>query len=375
MTRVLFVTLGYEPSRVGGAERQAQLQAEEMTARGHQIEVVCPRWDAATSQVISGVRVHRLTAWPKGLPWQLTYLPVLFVWLLTNLRRFDLVHVHLANLQADVVGIARLVVRGATWIKIATGGPRGDLARMRPVAPLTRYIGVRHASRLQAISEEIETDLLALGIPRDRILRIPNGLRTEIYRPPSDAERAHLREALGLPADVIVLWAGRFAGYKGVLDTLAAWRGCRAQTDATLLVVGEPAIDDPVTLPDSPKTVIRPWSRSIVDYYRAADIYVHSSHADGMPNVVLEAMACGLAVVATRVAAVPSMIEDGVSGRLVAIGDVDAIRAAIEELVADVSMREAFGRAAAMEIANKYSIERVVDQIERGYAAILGGAA
>jgi len=146
-------------------------------------------------------------------------------------------------------------------------------------------------------------------------------------------------------------------------------------TPATLILVGEPALDAPVgDLPKPAHTIIRSWTPRIAAYYQACDVYVHPSHADGMPNVVLEAMACGMAVIATRVAAVPTMIEDGRTGMLVDIGNVEQLRAAIKTLAADPAARARLGAAASEHVAATYPIARVVDRIEEAYEDILGSS-
>jgi glycosyltransferase involved in cell wall biosynthesis len=370
--RVLFCTLGYEPGPVGGAERQARLQAEELVRRGHQVAVVTAAAPHTRSESIGGVMVHRLPRIQRRPFRTITYLPVLLVWLLLNIRRFDLVHVHLANLQVDVAAIAARLRHVPLYVKLAAGGPRGEIARMRKVSWVTRYIGVRSARFVQAISAEIAAEVAAIGIPEDRVLRIPNGLRTDVFHPIERAERSDLRRALDLPDEVLVLFAGRFARYKGILDLLEAWRQTTPTTQATLVVVGEPAIDAPVgRLPATPRTIIRPWTQDVSDYFKACDLYVHPSRSDGMPNVVLEAMACGRAVIATRIAAIPSMIRDGETGLLVEAGAVDEIRTAIETLVGDEPARERIGAAAAVSVAAAYPIQLVVDRIEAAYDSML----
>jgi len=371
--RILFCTLGYEPSPVGGAERQARLQAEELTRRGHIVEVVSPRWRGTRTERVCGIRVNRLPRIDRRPFRTITYLPVLFVWLLVNLRRFDIVHVHLANLQVDIVALAQRPRRVPTFVKVAAGGPRGELARMNRVAWATRYRGIRTADSVQALSSEIERELVAVGVPPGRIVRIPNGLRTDIFRPATSSERRAAREALGLPLDdLIVLWAGRFAQYKGVQDLTAAWAALTPTRPAVLVLVGEPAVDAPIgPLPLLPRMVLKPWTTGIEQYYRAADIYVHPSHADGMPNVVLEAMGCGLAVIATRVAAVPDMIDDQRTGLLVDIGAVEQLRRSIELLISEAGLRRSLGSAAARRVTETYSIARVVDLIEAQYGAIV----
>jgi glycosyltransferase involved in cell wall biosynthesis len=370
--RILFCTLGYEPGPVGGAERQARLQAEELVRRGHTVDVVTPGAPHVRSGALGGVSVHRLPRIHRRFFRTVTYLPVLAAWLLFRIRRYDLVHVHLGNLQADVAGVACRLFNVPLYVKLAAGGPRGEIGRMRRVAWLTHYVGLRTARRIQATSDEIERDISSVGIAPSRVVRIPNGLPQGVFEPAAPPDRDRLRGELQLPSDqVLVLYAGRFAGYKGVLDLIAAWREVPEVPPATLVLVGEPALDDPVPVPTLPRTIIRPWTSGVARYLQACDIYVHPSHVDGMPNVVLEAMACGLAVVATRVAAVPTMIQDGVTGDLVDIGSVPQLRAAIQRLVSDPDTRERLGRAASERAHREYPIERVVDAIEAAYEQML----
>lgn len=365
-------TIGYAPDAVGGAEQQARMQARELRRRGHSVEVVTQRRSGATIEADDGIRVHRLRSIGSGSARLITYLPRLVLFLLMNARRFDVIHVHLANLQADAVGVAARVTGTPVYVKVAMGGPRGEIARMRRVAWATRYVGIRSAHRVQSISMEIERDLKSIGIADDRIVRIPNGVDTDLYHPVTPEAREAIRRRLDLPSDgPLVLFVGRFARYKGILDLLAAWETVAPETTATLVLVGEPALDAPLgPLPAAARTIVRAWTPAIADYYNACDVYVHPSHADGMPNVVLEAMACGLAVVATRVAAVPEMIEDGLTGLLCDVGDRDELARSLRRLIDDPVIRERMGVAAVERIRTRYRIERVVDEIEAAYQAI-----
>jgi glycosyltransferase involved in cell wall biosynthesis len=321
--------------------------------------------------VVSGVTVHRLPRLDRRPFRTITYLPVLFAWLLRNGSRHDLVHVHLANLQADVAAIATAASRVPLYVKLAAGGPRGEVGRMRRVAWATRYVGIRRARRVQAISQQIASDLLGIGIPESRILAIPNGI-------PLDGglleDRSRARAELELPDGPLVLYAGRFATYKGVPDLLEAWRRMR-RTDAHLVLVGEPAIDDPLAEPPSGEGVIvRSWSRDIRRYHAACEVFVLPSHAEGMSNALLEAMVSGMAVIATRVGGAPEMIDDRHSGRLVDPGDIDGLAAAMNELLDDEGTRFALGREASATARSRYGIETVVDRIEAAYRDVLAEA-
>src|SRR5947208_13361587 len=174
--RIVFFTWNYFPAPAGGAERQARLQAEELVRRGHEVTVVCPRTSGERSEIIGGVRVHRLP-WIDRRPLQrLLYLAALLVFFSRNARRFDVVHIHLANLQADVIVPLARLFRRPVYIKVACGGSEGEVTRLAKVARLTRWVGLRHAAHVQALSQEIGAELISIGVRPERIVRIPNGL-------------------------------------------------------------------------------------------------------------------------------------------------------------------------------------------------------
>jgi glycosyltransferase involved in cell wall biosynthesis len=370
--KVLFCTLAYYPSEAGGAEHQGRLQAEALVRRGHEVTVVCARRDQAKSGAINGVSVVRLANIRRQPFRQISYLASLALYLLIRLNNFDLVHVHLANLQADVaVAFARLY-RKPSYLKLAAGGRRGEIGRMSKIAFITRLFGIRHATRVQAISDEIEADLEQIGVHGERVRRIPNGLDICQFRPPSSSEKAECRRALGLPEDaVIVLYMGRFARYKGVLDLLTAWQSLQPSS-ATLLLVGTANTENSISeMPDLEGLVVHPWTRDTLLYYHAADIFVLPSHVEGMSNALLEASAGGLAVVATRVGAAEEVVTHGETGLLVEPGDVAGLRGALTSLLGDPCLRARLGAAAAERVRREYAIEVVVDRIEQEYRSLV----
>ncbi len=371
--KILFCTLSYYPTPAGGAERQAQWQAEELVKRGHAVTVVCRRHAGTRSGFVNGVFVRRLPLIERRRFKTVSSLLALAIYLAVRLPRFELVHVHLANLQADVAGLICSLYRKPTYMKVAAGGPLGEVGRMRRVAWLTRFFGLRHATYVQALSAEIVADVGAIGVRPTRILRIPNGLKLSGMGRATAEEKADLRARLGLPIEaLIVLYVGRFAQYKGVLDLVGVWE-CEAPPPAWLLLVGSAtATEKPVgelLLPG--RVLARDFTSRISDYYRAADIFVLPSHAEGMSNALLEAMASGLPCVATRVGAAEEMLGDGDSGLLVEPGRPAELAAAIRRLTESGELRERMGCAAARIVEQRHSIEAVVDRIEDAYDRML----
>jgi glycosyltransferase involved in cell wall biosynthesis len=373
--RILFCTLGYDTLAAGGAERQARLQAEELVRRGHRVTVVAPLLEGARSETINGVEVRRLPMIDRRIIRNVTYLPFLAMYLILRMRRFDVIHVHVANLQVDVAAIAARLHRRPLYVKVATGGPLGEVQRFRRVARLTRYVGLRTAARVQAISDEIESDLLSIGVPRARLLRIPNGIDLTDCNDCGDGADPGERARLGLSGDAVVtLFVGRFAAYKGLDDLLAAWTRLRGSRSRRLVLVGQRNGTPDHTMAQSDDVLIRPWTADIGPYFRAADIFVLPSQSEGMSNALLEAMACGLPAIATRVGAAETMIEHGRSGILVEPGDPEGLAQALGRLIEDPEARRSMGLAAASSIRDRFDIRGVADAVEAAYFEIAGPA-
>jgi glycosyltransferase involved in cell wall biosynthesis len=366
--RLLFFTWNYFPAPAGGAERQARLQAEELVRRGHHVTVACPRTKGFESGMIGGVRVRRLFRIARRPFGRISYLLAMLAFFARNGRHFDLVHIHLANFQADVIVPLARLLRRPIYVKVACGGSEGEITRLASVARLTRWVGLRHATRVQALSHEIADELIAIGVRPDRIRRLPNGLEPSRFMPASHQEKTRLRDGLGLRmADVIVVFAGRFAQYKGLDDLLTVWRS-RKRPNATLVLVGSADTHKSVgAIASGSNVLVRGWTNSIADYLRAADIFVYPSYSDGMSNAVMEALSAGLAVAASRSGATTEVIEDGINGLLFDAGDREQLDSRLSTLIGDALLRRRLGRAAA-SASTRFAITSVVDRLERIYA-------
>ena len=366
MARILFCTWQYHPVAAGGAERQARLQAEELVRGGHEVTVVCPRVRGVPSGVVEGVRVVRLRRLRGKVPRRLTYFANLFRFVVQHGRRFDVVHVHLANLQADaVVAAARL--RGLpTHVKVANSGVHGETRRLATVARVTRWYGLRHATSVQALSAETRSELLRIGVADSRIVAIPNGVPAADVVPGQDVARSRL----GLPSGHrLVLFLGRFARYKGLSDLLAAWEKVH-RPGWSLLLVGEEAEDQPFgPLPERADVLVHPWTLEPRTYLAASDVFVLPSHSEGMSNALLEAMATGCCVVTSDTGAATEMVEHDRSGLIHGTGDVADLVGCLDRVMGDDDLRAALAEGARARAAD-FSVGSVVDRLEAVYAQI-----
>jgi glycosyltransferase involved in cell wall biosynthesis len=105
--------------------------------------------------------------------------------------------------------------------------------------------------------------------------------------------------------------------------------------------------------------------------FRSADIMVYPSSHEGMPMAVIEAMACGLAIVATKVGGLPDLVYPGWNGLLVPAGEPDQLASAVHQLVVDPQMRRSMQRGSFRLAQEKFDIEKLVLQLLDIYQAVL----
>jgi glycosyltransferase involved in cell wall biosynthesis len=115
------------------------------------------------------------------------------------------------------------------------------------------------------------------------------------------------------------------------------------------------------------------YQSDVAGYYRLFDAFVLPSVNEGTPVSAIEALASGTPVVATRVGGVPDVVTDGVDGYLVEPRDVEAAAERLAELARDPELRERLGGAGRANALERYSVERLVDDVDRLYRALLVG--
>lgn len=183
-------------------------------------------------------------------------------------------------------------------------------------------------------------------------------------------------------ADPMLLFLGAINETKGVFDLLRAVASLRHRYPRLRLVLaGTGAVIEEVkqcaeALGIAAQLELPGWVDAQMRdaLLREADVFVLPSYYEGLPMSVLEAMAAGLPVVASKVGGIPEVIDHLVDGWLVTPGDVPAIRVALEVLLADSLLRETMGKAAQQRIERCFSSERILEQIEETYRALAGAS-
>lgn len=288
------------------------------------------------------------------------------VWTLRKIRRefdFDLIDAHFA--YPDGLGAMLL---GQWFRRPVTITIRGTIRKFMPqplIRPQLRY-ALRNAARVFAVCDDLRQAALEAGAPPDRTEVVANGIDAEKFRP---LDRDEARRALGIERErPVLISVGGLVERKGfhrVIEVLPELR--RRFPDILYLIVGGPSVEGNNEallrslvaargLEEQVRFVGPQPHDQLYRWLSAADVFCLATSNEGWANVFLEAMACGLPVVTTRVGGNPEVVSSEELGMLVPFGDAEALRAALE-----TALTKRWDRALLVEHARQNSWARRVD--------------
>lgn len=344
-------------SVVGGAERHVLDLVVALRARGHRVSVVCPRPGPLTA-ALAGLDVPvTCLEFVHPLPDDEYAFDEAATRELAGVLRTagaDVVHSHLypahlhASTAAALAGVPAVLTTAHTLV-VRTGD--GRLARTTSA----HTVACSHAA----------ADLLRAGaVPTSRVSVVPNGVGAEHLRPPGGGARegvvavSRLSPEKGL--DLLVRAVAELVPEHPDLHVAVAGGGPEQQALEELC--RELGVSGHVQLLGTRDDVAR--------LLRRATVFVSPSREEAGPLAVLEAMAAGTAVVATRVGGTPEVVADGITGILVE-PDAGALAEGLRRVLADPGLRARLGRAGRALVVRHYTVERQVDAVERLYEQLL----
>jgi glycosyltransferase involved in cell wall biosynthesis len=242
---------------------------------------------------------------------------------------------------------------------------------------------LRAADRVIAVSEHIAEQAVQLGVARDRVRVIRSGVDLERFRP---RDRQQARRRLGIDAEApVVLFVGNLEPRKQVDVLLRAMPCVRQRIPRALLVMvgsGQSAgaedqtdrlvgLSRDLDLADAVNFVGPVDDQRLLDYYAAANVFALASSSEAQGIVALEAMACGLPVVATAVGGLLGTIDAGRTGFLVPAGETLPLAQRLVHVLQDGHRAEAMGAAARRSVERAFSWPRAVEATIRVYREVL----
>jgi glycosyltransferase involved in cell wall biosynthesis len=394
--KIVVVTSSYPRFPGDGTAPFVRSLAENLAELGHEIHVLAPYDPAVRKDDHSSISVHRFRyVWTNSLCMighakslkadvrlrKIAYLLIPLYLLcgtfalirLARKSKFDLVHVHwvLPNGPIGAIG-ARLL---HLPLIITLHGSDIFMAKRNPIFRLVARFAFSSASATTACSPELEEHALQIGGKSLDTFLIPWGADPQIFAPRDATE---LRIELGIePEEVVVMAMGRLVYKKGLEYLIRAVHQIPTTIPWRLVIVGdgdlrgdlerlaqELGIDSRVLFVGQIPWHEAPHYLNVCDIFVMPSIHDHFGNLDGLPTVILEAMATGKPVIGTNIAGIPLVIRDGVNGFLVPEKSSKHLSSALEQLLTSSDLRAKQGAAGRCMVKQQLNWKQIAQNFQ-----------
>lgn len=356
----------------GGTERQLclLLRHSDRQRFAHRVVVFNPSRHAPWNRELeaAGVRVLEVPADCRGVVQRLAHL-----WWRLRRRRPDVLHswtVH-DNPYAGLLGfVLRTPVR---W-----GSLRGTFhsAGIRRLPAIYRVLMLRSVHRLTVNCEALEDELLDGGYPAKRVLVLPN-----CVLPGSTGGGAADVEAWASEGPLVAVVANLRQLKNPLMFVRAMGQVLPRHPGARALIVGQPMPSEP-EMPDKiaaeirrldleGRVIVTGFRRDVSAILQRLTVFCLTSNVEGMPNAILEAMAAGLPVVATRVGGVPELVSEGWNGYIVETDDAGALADRVNRLLSDPALASELGENGRRQATGEHGCRQAAERLEELYVKAL----
>jgi glycosyltransferase involved in cell wall biosynthesis len=297
-------------------------------------------------------------------------------------ERPHVLHTHTA--KAGAIGRAAALLAGGARPPVVIHTFHGHVLKGYFGASRTAFFRevertlARVSDVLVAVSPEVRDELVELGVaPREKfaVIRLGIPLEERLGDPTADLD---YRRLYGIPGGAFVVgWVGRMTGVKDTASTLEILRATRDRgVDAVLCLVGDGPDRARLEQVAHDLGIARHcffvgYQEDVAGYYRLFDAFLLPSVNEGTPVSAIESLASGTPVVANRVGGVPDVVRDGVDGSLVEAGDIEGAAESLARLAGDPGLRARLGEAGRERVLRRYSVARLVDDVDRLYRSLL----
>jgi L-malate glycosyltransferase len=364
----------------GGSGAIATELGMELARRGHEVHFISYAQPFRLPHFLERVYFHEVEVARYPLfeyaPYDLALAAMMHE--VTLREGLDLLHVHYAIPHATSAWIAKEMLGAGTPLKIITTLHGTDITLVgqeRSFLEITRF-SIKQSDGLTAVSEFLRDETVEhFGVAAERIAVIPNFVDPLLY---DRAIYPCRKGALTQKGEKLVMHISNFRPVKRVRDVVRIFRKIARAVPARLVFVGDgpdrsEAAHEASALGISDRVLFLGKQDSVAELLACADLFLLPSASESFGLSALEAMASGVPVVASRAGGLPSVVEDGVSGFLAEIGDIDAMAEAGAAVLSDPARWKSMSEAARASAIERFGVDRVVPQYEAYYNQVLVG--
>ncbi|MFQ5977114.1 MAG: glycosyltransferase family 4 protein [Candidatus Heimdallarchaeota archaeon] len=362
------MVLRYFFPHFGGVQVQAHRLALALQAKGVRTFILTSKSKGTSSrETFQGIPVIRLPVSIFSGVSSILFTFGTIVYLLKERKSFDILHSHQAFSSGISVSLVKVLLKKGALLKITAAGKFSEIRTLNSTiyGKIMLWIMKQAFDVFLAVSEEAFQEIKSIGVSDNRIMRLGNGVDLKRFRTPTPEEREKARSSLLLDGFLVALYVGRISKEKGLKFLLCAWKNvCSRLSKPMLVIIGDgPQLGQLKALAESlgiHSNVRFEGRRSdVASYYQAADIFVLPSISEGLSNALLEALACELPAVATKVGGNLDLIRDGVNGILVPVGDRSILEKSLVEALHNLNLRERFRKELRISRKNLPSLKEV----------------
>jgi N-acetyl-alpha-D-glucosaminyl L-malate synthase BshA len=368
---------------IGGSGIVATELGKALAVRGHRVHVMSADMPARLGDYQPGLSFHRVETPSYPLFREPQYLLSLATKIVAVSRdeRLDIVHAHYAIPHATAACLARQVLASrypAHVPRVVTTLHGTDITLLGSDRSYSEIVAfsIQQSDGVTTVSESLKADTYReLGHSRD-IRVIPNFIDADSARR-SDRSRAELRANFAPAGEKLVIHVSNFRPVKRVAAVIEIFRQIHAAVPSRLLMVGDgpdlagaaeqaraAGLGDAVRFLGDQEQVVQLLS--------ASDLFLMPSAQESFGLAALEAMACDVPVVASRVGGVPELVEDGVTGFLCPPDDLAGMAQASIRLLTDDALHARMAQASRQRAARQFTDARIVPMYEQYYDEVLG---
>ncbi len=295
---------------------------------------------------------------------------------------YNVFHSHVFTFPFSALGVLGKLSGKMTIAKV-TMSDELDLENIGRLAGMIHKLFAFSFDHIISISDEISNSLSKISIPSDKILYIPNSVNTSIFFPINPENKSKLKTKLQIPNGFVFISVGAITYRKGIDVLVQNWFAFNKRTPGTNLILLGPRSEEEGAIGDKycynevlhfidendlSQNISMPGKvENVHCFLQCADIFVFTSRREGMPNVILEAMACGVPVISTPVSGIGNIITDGKNGEILDTSNNQLPIELMEKLYVDESLRTKYSKMGLSVISEKFSLDSIVSKYEQVY--------